>query len=78
MGRIEVQMSGSFGARNFSDSAEAGGHAAALSRIIESLVQALPEMIRKDHHLHAQGEQPPLAPFGEWQSITSGKGARSP
>ena len=66
MGKIEVTFSGSFGNRDFrfSESAQAGGHAAALGRVIGELASRMPEAIRKDHELHDQDERPPEAPFG--------------
>ena len=69
MGVIEVHTRGSFGTRMITDTAEVGGHAAALSRVIGQLVAMLPEAIIQDHRLHDQGEKPPLSPFGEHRTI---------
>ncbi len=66
MGKIEVRFFGSFGEFRFTEAAEAGGHAAAVARVIRTLAGTyLPPAIRKDHALHEQGEHPPDAPFGE-------------
>lgn len=65
MGVIRIQTVGSFGLDGFEASAEEGGHANAIQRAIKFLVDRLPEAIEKDHKLHAKGEVPPRAWFGQ-------------
>ncbi len=66
MGMVRVQIDGSFSDRvDVTFPAEEGGHAFALTRAIETLVSHLPDAIRMDHSLAAEGEHPPCSPFGE-------------
>ena len=65
MGQIRVDIGGSFPTQfSFTESAEEGGHAAALGRVVARLVDLLPACIELDHSLHEEGNKPPLAPFG--------------
>jgi len=65
MGQIVIQMQGSFPKKiNVIESAELGGHAAAIGRAIHALASALPAAIAKDHTLHENGEHPAKAHFG--------------
>lgn len=66
MGQVTVVLEGSFGKfqRNV-ESAEEGGHAAAIGRSVQFLTEQLPEAIRLDHKLHRDGQRPPRADFGE-------------
>ena len=65
MGTIQISIGGSFSpisAKNFS--AEQNGHADAVSRAIEWLSgTVLPQAIRWDHEIHAEGDSP-RGPFG--------------
>lgn len=68
MGQIKIEISGSFtrgSSLTHEFSADAGGHADCIGRVIEYLVAAaLPKAIQLDHALQAHGEVPPKAPFG--------------
>ncbi len=65
MGAIKIEMKGSF-TRNgsFEASAQEGGHAFAIHRSIQYLLNELPAAIRKDHKQHAAGHTPPVSEFG--------------
>jgi hypothetical protein len=61
MGVITVSINGSFdrsmrGAKSFG--AMESGHAAAIGDAIAYLASLLPEAIRQDHQLHAEGATP--------------------
>lgn len=66
MGDIRILIGGSFESEQPETyfTAEAGGHANALQRAIEHLVDLLPAAIEKDHRLHEKGELPPSGYFG--------------
>lgn len=65
MGTVTLQTEGSFPRRAIIvESAEEGGHAAAIGRMIRHLTEMLPDAIELDHDLHEDGSQPPRAPFG--------------
>lgn len=65
MGMITVEIRGSFGkATSKAFSAMEGGHAMAVTRAIEHLTNELPNAIRLDHKLAAEGEKPPTSDFG--------------
>lgn len=55
MGQITIMTAGSFNARTNVESAEEGGHAAAIGRQMKFLNDMLPEAIQKDHKLHDDG-----------------------
>jgi hypothetical protein len=71
MGIIRLEFKGSFSqmcAEEFS--AEYGGHVDAVGRAIQFLTEdVLPEAIKKDHRLAAQGEKPPRCDFGCSQEL---------
>ena len=65
MGKITIKVEGSFpetGTRV--NSAESGGHAAALSRAIGVLNDLMPAAIALDHELQDRNQHPPGEPFG--------------
>lgn len=65
MGQIHLEIMGSFpNPSKHMESAEIGGHAAAIGRMVEYLLQQLPTAIQKDHDLHMAGIKPPRADFG--------------
>ena len=73
MGKITVQIRGSFGTKpeaNFS--AEEGGHAYALTRAISYLLLQMDDAIKKDHALHDRDARPPRSDFGVGVSRKSG------
>ncbi len=65
MGRISIQMTGSFPERSKVVSALEGGHTLAISRAIEFLLNQMQWAIQRDHELHERGEYPPNSNFGE-------------
>ncbi len=65
MGQITITTKGSFPNCCVQlETATIGGHAAAIGRAIEHLVNMLPAAIQKDHDLHDTNQVPPDAPFG--------------
>ena len=65
MGKIYIATDGSFPREEFEVTANEGGHANAIQRVIGWLNDRLPAAIQKDHKLHAAGDEPPLAWFGK-------------
>ncbi len=65
MGMVKIQVWGSFGdAQEFQTCAEEGGHVAAVKRGIKFLADVLPNAVRLDAKLTAEGITPPSAPLG--------------
>lgn len=65
MGKIFIDMSGSFPADNYCTPAEVGGHVMALRRSIEFLTSKLGWAVKEDANLNRQGIAPPGSPLGE-------------
>ena len=66
MGMVNITIQGSFGRPvNKTFSAEEGGHALAITRAIQTLIEELPNAIRVDHRLARMNEVPPKSDFGE-------------
>ena len=65
VGKIYISTDGSFPAESFHVTANEGGHANAIQRVIQWLNDRLPAAIEKDHKLHAKGDVPPGAWFGK-------------
>ena len=66
MGQVRIEIAGSFkdgGTVVFS--AAEGGHAFALSRAMEWLLEKVPSAIRQDHESHQFGKFPPDSGFGK-------------
>lgn len=64
MGMIRVEMLGSFPKKEFTTSAESGGHVCAVKRAIEFLADQLGPAVIKDAQLTKEGVAPPQAPLG--------------
>jgi len=67
MGKIQIQMYGSFPGKEFDTCAESGGHVMAIKRAIQFLAEELSFAVVKDAQLTKQGIAPPTAPLGEDQ-----------
>ena len=64
MGRINISMMGSFPEKNFTTSAENGGHVCALKRSIEFLSDQLGKAVINDAKCTVDGVSPPKSPLG--------------
>jgi hypothetical protein len=66
MGLIDISMQGSFRKKFIARiSAEEGGHAFAIQRAVEGLIEVLPDAIQQDHDLDRTGNRPTRADYGK-------------
>lgn len=65
MGMIRIEVKGSFGTRDYSTTAETGGHVAAVRRALGFLVDLLKTAAVLDAKLAAEGSNPPKGEWGE-------------
>jgi hypothetical protein len=65
VGIITVKTSGSLPNLSLTVTAQEGGHAFALYRAIDVLLNMMPDAIAMDHRLQDEGERPPISDFGK-------------
>jgi hypothetical protein len=65
MGMVSIKTSGSLPNLSLTITAQEGGHAFALQRAIDALLNMMPDAIILDHRLQDEGERPPISDFGK-------------